>query len=641
MEKINKAQKRSFWSIFNFGVGNIGGSAVYMTFGTYLMVYVTSAMFTGVAKSESAKLISMITTLIFVIRIVEIFIDPVIGSIVDNTNTRWGKFKPWLIGAGLISSLLLIVLFTGIFGLSRVNSTWFALLFIPTFILFDIFYSFRDVAYWGMIPALTEDSHKRSIYTAAGNFSGFGQNLVTVIIVPVVTYFTFLSTGKHNEGQPGWTVFAVMIAVVAVICSFAVGFGTHEKQSVLRQGAKKKVSLKEMFSALFHNDQMLWTAIPYLVYGFGNAATAGLMFYMFKYVIDRPGLFWITGVIPIVSGFITNPTYPLINKWFTRKTIYSVSMVAMIIAYLILIFSPDNLFMLITAMILYYGPQGYIFMAVLLTLEDSVEYGQLKNGVRNETVTLSIRPMLDKLSSALSNGIVGWVAVAAGMTGGATAESITPHGIAIFKLWAFWAGLLLHVLALVIYLFKVKISEKRHAEIVDELQHKIAAEGLEETEDIRPTENASIVAAPTSGKIINLEQVVDEKGNQGLQGQGLAIEPFVGELYAPFDGEVSFVFTTKHVFGLRSADGLALLVHVGLGTANMHGASFVPHVESGQKFKQGQLLLDFNRDEIRRQGYKDTVVVLLVQGDRLQDVQLTDDKEIKLGDELLRVNLKK
>lgn len=477
MESAKTAtHKTKVWPVVNFAFGNLGHSALSMMFGTYFMIYVTTAMFTGVSKAQSTKLIAMITGLIFILRILEIFIDPIIGNIIDNTNTRWGKFKPWLIGAGIISALLLIVLMSGIFGLSRTNATWFTILFIPIFIIFDIFYSFRDVSYWGMIPALSEDSHSRSIFTAAGNFTGFGQNIVTMIIVPVVTYVTFLATGKHEEGQAGWTVFGVLIAAVAIICSLIVAFGTHEKQNTLREASKEKTSLKGMFWALAHNDQLLWTALPYLVYGFGNAATAGLMFYMFKYVMDKPGLFWIAGVIPTIAGFFTSPLYPIINKWVTRKTIYAVSMCAMILAYIILIVSTDNLVMVVTALILYYVPQGFIFMAVILTLTDTIEYGQLKNGTRSEAVTLAIRPMLDKMSSAISNGVVGWVAVAAGMTGAATAASITPGGIALFKAVALWAALIMHILALFIYVFKVKISEKKHAEIVAELEKKLVTE---------------------------------------------------------------------------------------------------------------------------------------------------------------------
>lgn len=617
------------------------------------MVYVTSAMFTGVPKAQANKLIAMITGLILIIRLVEVFIDPIIGNIVDNTNTRWGKFKPWLIGAGTISSLLLALLFSGIFGLSRISATWFTIMFIPIFITFDIFYSFRDVSYWGMVPALTEDSHERSLFTAAANFSAFGQNIVTIIIVPVVTYVTFVFTGSHNEGQPGWTAFGILIAVVGIICSFVVGLGTREKHNALRAVTKQKTSLKDMFWALAHNDQMLWTAFPYLIYGFGNAATAGLMFYMFKYVMDKPGLFWITGLIPTIAGFFTSPLYPIINKWVTRKTIYAVSMCSMILAYILLIVSVDNLPMVITAMILYYVPQGFIFMAVILTLTDTIEYGQLKNGTRNEAVTLAIRPMLDKMSSAISNAIVGWVAVAAGMTGTATAASMTPGGISLFKLVAFWIALFLHVAALFIYVFKVKISEKKHAEIVDELQKKLATEGISgaqaadnttaQTEVTMPGAKAATiaVAAPVSGVSVNLADVVDEHDHKGLPGNGIGIQPTEGKIYAPFDGQVLMLFTTKHIIGLRSNDGLEVLIHVGLGTVNMRGEGFINHVDSGQSFKKGDLLLEFNRDKIQQAGYKDTVVVLLTQGDKVVQTDYTQQEAVSHGDELVKAQLKK
>lgn len=307
--------------------------------------------------------------------------------------------------------------------------------------------------------------------------------------------------------------------------------------------------------------------------------------------------------------------------------------------------------MVVTAMILYYVPQGFIFMAVILTLTDTIEYGQLTNGMRNEAVTLAIRPMLDKMSGAISNAIVGWVAVAAGMTGTATAASMTPGGISLFKLVAFWAALILHVLALFIYVFKVKISEKKHAEIVDELQHKLAVEGISDNSDEQATssENATTsseeatitVAAPVSGVRVNLADVVDEHDHKGLPGNGIGIQPTEGKIYAPFDGQVVLLFTTKHVIGLRSDDGLEILLHVGLGTVNMRGEGFINHVDSGQSFKKGDLLLEFNRDKIQQAGYKDTVLVLLTQGDKVTQSDYTKEDVVSHGDELVKVQLKK
>ena len=150
-----------------YACGNLGQSAFYNALSTYFVVYVTSSLFAGVDKGVATKLIGVITGLVVVIRIAEIFIDPLLGNIIDNTTTKWGRFRPWQFLAGAISSVLIVLVYTGLFGLVNVNTTWFIVLFVITFIVLDVFYSLRDISYWGMIPALSSDSHERSTYTAS------------------------------------------------------------------------------------------------------------------------------------------------------------------------------------------------------------------------------------------------------------------------------------------------------------------------------------------------------------------------------------------------------------------------------------------------------------------------------------------
>lgn len=302
-------------------------------------------------------------------------------------------------------------------------------------------------------------------------------------------------------------------------------------------------------------------------------------------------------------------------------------------------------------MILYYAPQGFIFMAVILTLTDTVEYGQLKNGTRNEAVTLTLRPMLDKFSSAISNGIIGWVAVAAGMTGTATAASITPHGILIFKSVAFGAGLILHVAALLIYMFKVTLSEKKHAEIVDELQRKLATEGIGTAttevsgETIRPAQPISntetIIFSPVKGTQVDLSEIQDENRQKlASYSKGLGIYPSESKICAPFDGTVILTFTTKHVIGLRSDTGVDLLIHVGLGTVNLRGEGFITHFIEGQHVKKGELLLEFDRDKIQQTGYKDTILILFTQGNKIPEIGTVAKKNVQNGEKILTVKIK-
>ncbi len=170
---------------------------------TYFVTYVTSCLFVSYSKALAAQMIAVITGLIVVIRIAEIFIDPLLGNLVDNTTTKWGRFRPWQFIGGLVSSVLIVLIFSGMFGLVNVNTTLFIVLFIITFIVLDVFYSLRDISYWGMIPALSSDSHERSTYTALGTFTGsIGYNGITVIVIPIVSYFTWTFTGAKGHGPP-------------------------------------------------------------------------------------------------------------------------------------------------------------------------------------------------------------------------------------------------------------------------------------------------------------------------------------------------------------------------------------------------------------------------------------------------------
>ena len=475
-QSAKPAGKGSLLSRVAYSFGNVGQSAFYNALSTYFIVYVTSSLFSGVDKALATKLIGVITGLVVVIRIAEIFIDPLLGNIIDNTKTKWGRFKPWQLIGGTVSAVLLVLVYTGLFGLVNVNTTLFIVLFVITFIVLDVFYSLRDISYWGMIPALSSDSHERSTYTALGSFGGsIGYNGLTIVVIPIVTYFSYIFTGKHQESQSGWTCFAIIVAILGVLTVCSVAFGTKESTSTLRTKAEDNGGPLAAFKALAQNDQLLWVALSYLLYAIANVATTGVLLFLFKFVLDNQAAYSMTGVIALVAGLIMAPLYPILNKRIPRRVLYIVGMTSMIVAYILLGLFSTNMTVVFIALVLFYIPGTLIQMTAILSLTDSIEYGQLKNGKRNEAVTLSVRPMLDKIGGALSNGITGFIAVAAGMTGNATAADMTPSNIHTFEICAFYVPLILIVLSLLVFMFKVKIDEKMHAKIVKELEAKLAS----------------------------------------------------------------------------------------------------------------------------------------------------------------------
>ena len=475
-QSAKPTRKGSLLSRVAYSFGNVGQSAFYNALSTYFIVYVTSSLFSGVDKALATKLIGVITGLVVVIRIAEIFIDPLLGNIIDNTKTKWGRFKPWQLIGGTVSAVLLVLVYTGLFGLVNVNTTLFIVLFVITFIVLDVFYSLRDISYWGMIPALSSDSHERSTYTALGSFGGsIGYNGLTIVVIPIVTYFSYIFTGKHQESQSGWTCFAIIVAILGVLTVCSVAFGTKESTSTLRAKAEDNGGPLAAFKALAQNDQLLWVALSYLLYAIANVATTGVLLFLFKFVLDNPAAYSATGVIALVAGLIMAPLYPILNKRIPRRYLYIGGMISMIVAYVLLGLFSTNIVVVFIALVLFYVPGTLIQMTAILSLTDSIEYGQLKNGKRNEAVTLSVRPMLDKIGGALSNGITGFIAVAAGMTGNATAADMTLSNIHTFEICAFYVPLILIVLSLLVFMFKVKIDEKMHAKIVKELEAKLAS----------------------------------------------------------------------------------------------------------------------------------------------------------------------
>ncbi len=504
-----------------FAIGNLGQAAFYNAMSTFFMTYTTTALFARTDRAVAARMIALITSLVVAIRIAEIFLNPLLGNIVDNTRTRWGRFRVWQFIGGIVPSALLVVVFTGIFGLVNINTTWFIAAFIVTFILLDVFYSARDISYWGMIPALSSDSHERGVYTSLGTLTGslgyngvtvivipivsyftfrftgehaqgqpgwtafaviialfglltaLGYNGVTVIVIPIVSYFTFRFTGEHAQGQPGWTAFAVIIALFGLLTAWTVAFGTREQHNELR-GSDEHCKPLDAFKAIGRNDQLLWMALSYLLYAVANVATTGVLFYQFTYVLGMPEQFALAGVIPVVTGLLTTPLYPLLNRVVPRRWLFTAGMALMIAGYAMFIAAPRNLTVVIVALVLFYLPAQTIQMTAILTMTDSIEYGQLKTGRRNEAVTLSVRPMLDKIAGAFSNGIVGFVAVAAGMVGSVSAADMTAGNIHTFTTWAYIVPSVGIVLSLVVFLTRVRIDEKRHAQIVEQLEARLA-----------------------------------------------------------------------------------------------------------------------------------------------------------------------
>ncbi|WP_251898778.1 glycoside-pentoside-hexuronide (GPH):cation symporter [Lactiplantibacillus paraplantarum] len=612
--ETKQSKSRKITSRLAYSFGAFGHDAFYATLSTYFIMFVTSHLFDKSSGAQGTKMIAYITMIIAGLRFVELAIDPLIGNAIDNTNSRWGHFKPWIVTGGIIGSVVLALLFTSLGGLNTSNPILYLIIFAILYITMDIFYSFKDVGFWSMIPAISFDSAERektATYARVG--SNIGANIVGIVVMPIVLTFSV----KANSGQGdnrGWMAFGIIIAAIALISALVVALGTKENDSELRKNTEK-TTFKEVFKVLARNDQLMWLSLMYGIYTAGIAITNSLELYYFTYILGDASKFTLLGSLNALIGIFAVLAFPPLAKKFSRRKVFFLAIVIMMISLIMFAFAGQSLPMILTAAVLFYIPQPLIFLVVLMVLSDSVEYGQLKFGHRDESLTLSVRPLLDKLGGAISNGVVGLTAVWAGMTAGATAGDVTSHGAAIFKLMMFGVPAAMILIGTFIFFKKVKLDEKMHAQIVDELE-KTWSTHLETDETPAEVEaeadpKTTVYQDPVAGELISLNDVADEAFANGSMGKGFAIKPTDGRVLAPFDGEVVATFPTRHAIGLRSDTGILTLIHIGIGTVKMRGTGFVQYVEKGDHVTQGQELIEFWQPAIEKAGLDDTVMVVI------------------------------
>lgn len=463
--------KNRIWQRIAYACGTFGHDVFYAMIGTYFMIFVTSNLFNSDNPTNDAYMIGIVTTIILVLRIAELFVDPFIGNIIDKTKTRWGRFKPWVLGGAVIAAVALAILFTDFGGLTVSNPTLYLIIFAIVYFIMDIFYSAKDVAIWSMIPALSFDSHEREVTaTVARIGSVFGGQMVTVIVMPVVLYFSVNQNG--GAGDPtGWFAFACIGGGIATLGAIILGLGTHEQDNALREN-KEDTSAKDVLKVLTKNDQLLWMAIAYLVYGIGINIVNNFNLYYFIYVIGDATKFSILGVINTVIGLLAVAAFPILTTKFSRRKLFFSSIAVMAVALVIYSMSGTNVTLALIGAGLFALPQPLVFLIVLMTITDSVEYGQLKLGHRDEAVCLCVRPLVDKFAGAVSSGIIGLAAIWVGMTGGASASGLTADNMMRLQIIMFAAPIVFMAIGGLIYRAKVTLTEQEHARIVEELEEK-------------------------------------------------------------------------------------------------------------------------------------------------------------------------
>lgn len=384
-----------------YGMSGIGKDAMF-AMSTIMSIYLID--FVGIGAG-------FVGLMFMFVRVWDAINDPIMGTIVDNTTSKWGKFRPWiLIGTVLNAIILLFVFFKPDLAVDSIELLIYVTVF---YTLWGMSYTLMDIPFWSMIPALTENQKEREELSSITRlFTSIGYFLVSA---PYLVVVALLGSGQsdtslvsNNEALKGFFLFAIIVSAVFLISQIIMVINVKEK---IVAESRDKISLRRMLQLMKENDQLLVVMVVVVISNFVLYITSAMAFYYIKYDLGNPNLLFPFLTVGGITQVVAVALYPTIAKRMKRKAIFNVSIMIQVIAFIGLFinaFLLNNIIIMVFVLgILVFFGQGLSMVLQTVLLSDTVEYGELKTGRRSEAIVFSVQTFVVKLATGLSMGVVG------------------------------------------------------------------------------------------------------------------------------------------------------------------------------------------------------------------------------------------
>ncbi len=445
-----------------YGLGAVGKDMVYALSASYIMYYYQDIL------GLSATFVGFI---LMIARVFDAANDPFMGVVVAKTNSRWGKFRPWLFTGTILNAFVLYALFAAPAVSGKALMIYFAVMYI----LWGVTYTMMDIPFWSMIPAVTSTAKDRENLSVVGRTSaGVGYALINV--------FTVMAVSKLGGGieRTGFRLFALIIAILFVIFILFTCFTIREQKEENMQ----TTSVKEMFKALFNNDQAIVTVVTIVLINSALYITSNLLIYFFKYDIggttwkDAYTLFTSVGGISQILGMMV--VYPILRSKLSNTIIFKLGLCLAIFGYafllaLCLLGYSSVLTMLMVPGVMIFVANGILTVLTTVFLANTVDYGEVKTGHREESVIFSMQTFVVKAASGLAVFITGVSLDLIGLTSkdglgeGMPTFSSPLLGLRLMMTILPMIGL---VLALVLFTRKFILTDEKAEQIRKQLEEK-------------------------------------------------------------------------------------------------------------------------------------------------------------------------
>ncbi len=499
-----------------YGVAGFGQNFICTIIGSYLTVFMTDALLFGAEGVKVGSISGAIAVAFLMLgtRIFDACNDPIMGSIVDKTRTKWGKCRPYLKWMAIPIGICTLLCFLPVY---QAGATWTFVVISVLYVIWSVVYTVADVPYWGLATCLTNDTTVRgNILTVVRLVCTVGAGIVTVG-VPIVTDAvtakfkyteahldqifvdkaeqianivanqgktaeeaarTFIGTVMENSVQANadtlkWTYF--ICAVVFVVLAMPMFFyGFKNTKEHITADYENVPSFGHNLKLLFKNKELLLIVLSGVLGGARMVYTYTGGLYFAKYVLKNEGLYGIITLLVIPGGLVASLLVPWLTKKFTKKYTYILvhlfGGVVMTVMYFVGYDAPWKLIVGAVGLILLGIPQGVNNIMSYAMIGDTVDYLEWKTGERGEGICFAMQTLINKIGMAVG-AFIGVMSMSIAGIDAATGQVANPD--------ALWNVLILSgvisMFACAVPMFFYTLTEKRQRELVAEIEARKAA----------------------------------------------------------------------------------------------------------------------------------------------------------------------
>ena len=449
MEKVTSREK------YSYGIGAFGKDMVYAVVATYLMIFFTDEV--GISSV-------FVGSLFFFARFWDAINDPVMGLIVDNTKSKWGKFRPWIFIGTLLNAVVLVFLF-----LNPTNFLEGKMVYVycaVAYILWGMTYTVMDIPYWSMIPSFTSNPDERDkIAVIPRIFATLGGSTVNTFGLMLIGIL-----GVTSKSQ-GYFRLGLIIAAIFVISTIITVLNVKEKNVVEND---ENIKLSEITTILGKNDQLLVIIASVVIFQVAQFLYSGFLVYFFTYAVKDLNLYATFVAIGTVTQVASLMLFPKISQVVGRRNVYTIACILTVIGFggMFIVGGSGSGILLCIVGIAYNLGVGLLNASTTVMISNAVDYGEYKMGKRSESIIFSAQTFIVKFSTAFSGLIIGFGLSIIKYVPNAQQTASTIMGM---KMIMFLIPAILMVLCAVVYTKFYKLHGKFYSDVMNSLEERKAS----------------------------------------------------------------------------------------------------------------------------------------------------------------------